>query len=211
MLLCEYNPRVEHIIQGREKSESGSWIPSLLDFDRVMVWMNDVAKYQQCPFAASFVYEIEKEVDQCKSKVDSELNAMIALNRDNMFTDAMEGRRRFKTDNLSVLSMILLNTIIRFGKLISEQHKGKCCGLVTLKECNMKRREIERIFRRIKHRPFEYTDRGISGSEFIGSMEWEKSLKELRRVPLTGKYRPRYFEADSDEGIGKTPKVLASI
>ena len=181
------------LLNGRAKSGNTAWIPSIEEFNRSTLWMNDVALYQGCPFAAEHMYDIESSVEAVMAHVKRVHDDLCVKNRDVLIKCSPNDELKLSLDPFSRLTRIFVEAICRYGLVVEEFHRAVSAGVVGYGEANRVQNAIENKVRSLKVRPFRYNDRSITGPEHLGTIEWQESVKELGREPGTGPYVSRYF------------------
>ena len=184
--------KIDWLLNGR-REKGKKWIPSLLNFNRKNIWLNDVARYKKCPFAAEHIYKTEKYVDKVTALVRNSYDSIVARNKDVLLQVENKKIKTYSLAGYSKVSCILAEAICRYEYVLNEHYRGIKAGIVRYDEASVVNKTIDNAIRKAKTKPFAYNDRDITTFEYEGTIEWKACVKDLGHEPLNIPYKPKYF------------------
>lgn len=204
-IYVEYsNIRIKSILEGRPPSAGKSRIPGIDDFHRMVNSINKIAYASGCPFAAEHMYDIEKLLEEFRTALERENSKVLVITRDSLIQAEDRPKIRVDIDAYSGLVSSFIEGLARYDRYMDELFKARVSGYYTYREVRIAANHLENRIRKLLVRPFIYNDRGISGFEYEGTLEWRDCVAELRREPANRPYESRYYFVGENKGVAVT-------
>jgi len=191
--------RAALLARGRKQNaeEGKHWIPSLAEWQVCLNKVHYVAK-KGCPFAIETIRDSEQKLEMLQDRVDKN-RALLQEKMQASVIEVVENRTPRKTqekievDEFIPFTINALECITKLDRMRSEYMNASRLGLVNFRFWEREFAKICEQFRALKHDAFRYKDDGVRSFEYQGTMEWEMSVKRLKKEPSKQEYNPRFY------------------